>query len=174
MAGLGGGRRVRSDPDVEINMVPIMNMFLVLIPFLLMSSSFLHLKAIDTSVPVRAVPDSSQDETKKSDIVVTAVVKLTYQGMRISVTSDELTEAQLDALDQKIDWQADKDEEMMLQLAAILKNIKDQYPKSNTLILSPSEDVIYEDIVSVMDTARKSGDQTLFPIVVVSGEVSAS
>lgn len=173
MAGLGS-RRVRTDPDVEINMVPIMNMFLVLIPFLLMSSSFLHLKAIDTSVPVRAMPDSSQDDTKKSDIMVTAVVKLTYQGIRISVTSDELTETQLAALDQNIDWSEGEDEAMMTQLGAMLKGIKDQYPKSNTLILSPSEDVIYEDIVTVMDAARKIGNQALFPIVVVSGEVSAS
>jgi len=173
MAGLGN-RRTRTDPDVEINMVPIMNMFLVLIPFLLMSSSFLHLKAIDTSVPVRAVPDTAQqEEEKKSDIVVTAVVKLTYKGINISVTSDELSEAQLAALDNRIDWQED-DELMMTKLSAILKGIKAEYPKSNTLILSPAEDVIYEDIVSVMDAARRDGKDTLFPIVVVSGEVSAS
>lgn len=174
MAGLGS-RRKQSDPDVEINMVPIMNMFLVLIPFLLMSSSFLHLKAIDTSVPVRAQPDTSQiNDEKKSDIVVTAVVKLTYKGIRVSVTSDELTNAQLEALDRDIDWKKDRNEIMFLQLSGALKEIKDKYPKSTTLILSPDENVVYEDIVSAMDAARQSGKQSLFPVVVVSGEVSAS
>lgn len=174
MAGLGS-RRKHSDPDVEINMVPIMNMFLVLIPFLLMSSSFLHLKAIDTSVPVRAQPDTTQkNDEKKSDIVVTAVVKLTYKGMNVSVTSDELTNAQIEALDRSINWKKDRDKSMFLELSGALKEIKDQYPKSTTLILSPDDDVVYEDIVSAMDAARKLGKQSLFPVVVVSGEVSAS
>ena len=63
---------------------------------------------------------------------------------------------------------------MMAALVATLKGIKDKYPKSNTLILSPEDNVVYEDIVSVMDVARKTEDQPLFPIVVVSGEVSSS
>ena len=44
----------REMEDVEPNMVPIMNMFLVLIPFLLMSASFYHIKAVNTSIPVLA------------------------------------------------------------------------------------------------------------------------
>ncbi|WP_075188065.1 ExbD/TolR family protein [Teredinibacter haidensis] len=168
-----GSRRKRTDPDVEINMVPIMNMFLVLIPFLLMSSSFLNLKAIDASVPVRSESSVSQDKTKESDIVVTAVIKLNYKEIRISVTSDELTEIQLSELDKKIEWKKERDDKMVIRLSSALQNIKAKYPKSNTIILSPGDDVVYEDIVNVMDVARTLGDQSLFPIVVVSGEVSS-
>lgn len=172
MSGLGARRKI-SDPAVEINMVPIMNMFLVLIPFLLMSSSFLHLKAIDTSVPVRAVPDNSEEQEKKSEIIVTAVIKLNYSGIDLSITSDELSEAQLSALDMQLKWQGEGVEQNKQSIASALKQIKDQYPKSSTLILSPGDDVIYEDIVTVMDAARKLEGQPLFPIVVISGEVSA-
>ncbi|SMF63094.1 Biopolymer transport protein ExbD/TolR [Alteromonadaceae bacterium Bs31] len=173
MSGLGE-RRQFSDPEIEINMVPIMNMFLVLIPFLLMSSSFLHLKAIDTSVPVRAVPDASLEQEKKSDIVVTAVIKLNYTGVDLSITSAELSEAQLSALDMKIEWSKDASDKNKQKIAVALKQIKDQYPKSTTLILSPGDDVLYEDIVTVMDAARKIEEEVLFPVVVISGEVSAS
>jgi biopolymer transport protein ExbD len=38
--------------DGEPNLVPIMNMFLVIIPFLLMSASFYQIKAVNTSIPV--------------------------------------------------------------------------------------------------------------------------
>ena len=37
-------RKAKTEEEVEVNMVPIMNMFLVLIPFLLMSASFLAFK----------------------------------------------------------------------------------------------------------------------------------
>ena len=50
--------RNRMEDDNEVNMVPIMNMFLVLIPFLLMSASFLHLKAINTSIPILGNTDN--------------------------------------------------------------------------------------------------------------------
>ena len=173
MAALGT-RRKRPEPDVEINMVPIMNMFLVLIPFLLMSASFLHLKAIVTSVPVRAETSLSSEDSKKKEVVVTAVVKLTYTGVRLSVTSPALTEDQLKSLDTRIEWTKDKETEMLEELVSYLRGIKNKYPKSNTLILSPADDVIYKDIVTVMDVARNSGETTLFPIVVVSGEVSSS
>jgi len=173
MAALGS-RRKRPEPDVEINMVPIMNMFLVLIPFLLMSASFLHLKAIDTSVPVRAETATSKDDSKESEIAVTAVVKLTYTAVRLSVTSNELSEEQLNALDRKIEWTKDSENKMLAEISEFLNDIKNEYPKSNTLILSPADNVVYEDIVNVMDIARKRGETTLFPIVVVSGEVSSS
>jgi uncharacterized membrane protein len=48
----------KSDDDTELNMILIMNIFLAIIPFLLASISFLHIKAISTSVPVLA--DRSQ------------------------------------------------------------------------------------------------------------------
>ncbi|TVZ41966.1 biopolymer transport protein ExbD [Alteromonadaceae bacterium 2753L.S.0a.02] len=168
-----GARRKRTDPDIEINMVPIMNMFLVLIPFLLMSSSFLHLRAIDTSVPVRAVPQSDTEETPKSDIIVTAVIQLSNNDYRVSITSGELSETQLQRYDSQITRNAKQPQGDLLQLAGALKTIKDNYPKSNTLILTPSDDVLYEDIVEVMDAARKTGDIPLFPVVVLSGEVAA-
>jgi biopolymer transport protein ExbD len=44
----------QAEEEPELNMIPIMNMFMVLIPFLLMSASFFHIKAINTSIPIHA------------------------------------------------------------------------------------------------------------------------
>jgi biopolymer transport protein ExbD len=52
-----------------------------------------------------------------------------------------------------------------------LKDIKAKYPKSETLILIPDESIDYETIIRAMDTARKAGEVTLFPNVVLSGSV---
>ena len=59
------GRR-NSDDDTELNMIPIMNIFLVIIPFLLTSVSFFHIKVISTSVPVMA--DSMHESVKPEKI----------------------------------------------------------------------------------------------------------
>ena len=65
MAWLGRRRRAQEeDPDIDI--LPVMNMFMVLIPFLLMSASFFHIQAINTSVPVHADTPAKVQAQKKS------------------------------------------------------------------------------------------------------------
>ena len=171
MTGLGQRGRKGGDLDVEIDMVPIMNMFLVLIPFLLASSSFLNLKAINTSVPVMAETSSSpaQDD-KKSDIKITATVKLEVNAIRLEATSSELPEAKLKALDATVKKDK-KGEYRFSELAAALAKIKQGYPKSDTLILVPSDVILYDSIVKTMDVARTLNGEKLFPNVVISGQV---
>ena len=63
-------RKPRVEADVDVDMVPIMNMFLVLVPFLLMSASFLHIKAINTSVPVLGVASNENPVDPKIEAIV--------------------------------------------------------------------------------------------------------
>ncbi len=171
MAGLGQRRRTGGDLDCEIDMVPIMNMFLVLIPFLLASSSFLNLKAINTSVPVMAetsVP--AEQDKKKPEIKITATVKLEMNRISLEATSSELTEAKLKVMDAVVKKNS-KGEYAYDQLATALLKIKELYPKSDTLILVPSDAILYDAIIKTMDVARSFEGQKLFPHVVISGQV---
>jgi len=71
-----GRCRSRSEEEPDINMIPIMNMFMVLIPFLLMSASFFHIKAINTSVPVHAdTPSKASDPESTQKITVVLEIK---------------------------------------------------------------------------------------------------
>lgn len=170
MAGLGRRKRTGGDLDCEIDMVPIMNMFLVLIPFLLASSSFLNLKAINTSVPVMAETSASAAEENKSDIKITATLKLEVNNIRLEATSSELSEAKLKSMDAVINKDT-KGEYKYAELSAALAKIKRTYPKSDMLILVPSDDVLYDAIVKTMDVSRTLDGEKLFPNVVVSGQV---
>lgn len=171
----GRARRTQGDLDVEIDMVPVMNMFLVLIPFLLMSSNFLHLKAINTSVPVKS-ETSMRSESKVSEIEVTAIVEIQSGEIKLTASSDELNEDQLKKLDMtfaKADTRDnDNGDYRLADLALALQEIKAKYPKSNTVILIPGEDVLYDTIVQTMDAARQMDETILFPNVVLSGAVS--
>lgn len=160
--------RRNQEMDDEINMVPIMNMFMVLIPFLLMSASFFHIKAINTSVPVLA--DGSNETAAEKQIVVTVVAKLKVDGLTISALSKDLSEGDLAALDGEFLFSGDN-EQAYAAFSEHLKKIKDLYPKSDTLILIPEDDILYDTIIQTMDVARKTDADALFPNVVLSASL---
>ncbi|GAB6096966.1 hypothetical protein JCM14469_32200 [Desulfatiferula olefinivorans] len=167
-----GRRRRMDDEEIELDMVPIMNMFLVLIPFLLLSASFFHIKAINTSVPVLSSSEASQSEPSdpKAQIKVTVIVEIKDAVIALSAMSDELEYDDLVKLEADIPVKEGAAYPMD-QLAAHLKYIKDSYPKSDTLILVPASSVVYGTIIETMDMARSSENIEMFPNVVLSGKV---
>jgi biopolymer transport protein ExbD len=161
------GRR-NSDDDTELNMIPIMNIFLVIIPFLLTSVSFFHIKVISTSVPVMA--DSTHESLKPEKIKLTVIVEMRQADMRLSTTAENLDPQELEQFEQLIKLQAAGMYPLM-ELNEYLQSIKSTYPESDTLILIPDETVIYESIIQAMDAARNFNDSPLFPNVVLSGSL---
>jgi biopolymer transport protein ExbD len=168
MAGLRRiRRRRRQEEDPEPNLVPIMNMFLVLIPFLLLSASFFHIKAVNTSIPVQA--EGGNDSTaKKNEIKLTLFLKLKPEAIEITATADTLTQPELDQLGTELPKE-EYHEYPMAALAEYLKQIKTAYPASDTLILMPDESIIYDTIIKTMDVARNTKEDPYFPNVVLSG-----
>lgn len=160
-------RREMAD-DAEPNMVPIMNMFMVLIPFLLMSASFYQIKAVNTSIPVLA--ESVDKAPEDSSISLTVIVELKEDALKVSAMSDRLTGEQL-AKFKNVYSLSGEHLYPMEKFSAHLQMIKSQYPKSDTLILIPNNSTDYETIIRAMDTARKAGEIALFPNVVLSGSV---
>ena len=134
MSRLTSRRRSKDEQDTDLDMVPIMNMFLVLIPFLLMSASFLHLKAINTTVPVQAERGAdAPDESPK--VEVTLVVEIRNGGFHISALSDSLGAATLGKLRAEIPIV-----DGGYSFAAMtdhLAEVKEQYPASNTMLVIP-------------------------------------
>jgi len=164
-------RRREQVGDDELELVPVMNMFLVLIPFLLLSASFYHIKAINTSVPVLASTSAHSSKTPaKSDAKVTVIVELKDKSVVLTATCDELSYNDLVKLETEIAVK-NPDAYPMEDLAQHLLFIKDRYPKSDTLILVPTQQVVYGTIIQTMDTARSKNNAELFPNVVLSGKV---
>lgn len=167
MTIISKGRR-KSDDDTELNMIPIMNIFLVIIPFLLTSVSFFHIKAISSSVPVMA--DSTHLSVKPEKIKLTVIVEMRQADMRLSATAEDFNPQELEKFEQLIKLQS-AGMYPLLELNEYLQSIKSTYPASDTLILIPDETVIYEFIIQAMDAARNFNDRPLFPNVVLSGSL---
>ena len=160
--------RRRSDDDTELNMIPIMNIFLVIIPFLLTSVSFFHIKAINTSVPVMA--DSENSPLKSENIKLTVIVEMQPAELRLSVTSDELEYEELERFKHRIQLET-AGMYPLAQFNEFLQSLKNNYPASDNLILITDDTVIYESIIQAMDAARNFNDNPLFPNVVLSGSL---
>jgi len=167
MSILKKGRR-NSDEDTELNMIPIMNIFLVIIPFLLTSVSFFHIKAISTSVPVMA--NSTDVSGKAEKIKLMVIVEMLQGEMRLSATAEELELQELAQFEQLIKLQT-AGIYPLIKLNEYLQSVKRTYPASDTLILIPDETVIYESIIQAMDAARNFNERPLFPNVVLSGSL---
>lgn len=162
-------RRAREEEDTELNMVPIMNMFMVLIPFLLMSASFYHIKAVNTSIPIHGNAPAEESAAKEEKIKITVVLELKEDQIAISAMSDKLDGDALAALEKNIPRPVG--DISVAQVADFLKSIKKRYPASDTLLLIPDGNVSYDEIIQAMDCARSYESDALFPNVVLSGSL---
>lgn len=168
---LGRKRRIATEEDTEIEMVPIMNMFLVLIPFLLLSASFFHIKAINTSVPVLSTGTAEDSkDASKPEIKITVILELRKNRMILTAMSDEIGYYDLVKLGTTIKATSDYVYPMD-QMTSHLRAVKDKYPKSDTMILVPRGETDYGTIIQAMDAARAFNSNELFPNVVLSGKV---
>ena len=168
MARFGSLRRPQEE-EPDINMIPIMNMFMVLIPFLLLSASFFHIKTINTSVPVHANKPAKTEEQKEVK-KITVVLEIKANELRISALTDTPNDLSLSDM-QSVIPRAPGSEISVAVLADHLEKLKARYPQSDTMILIPDDAVTYREIIRAMDCARAHESQSLFPNVVLSGSL---
>ncbi len=161
--------------EVGVNLIPVMNLFVTLIPFLLLAAAFYHVGVIPTSLP------SQTDET--SDIAadpksVTINLLIEPELIQISASSAVLGEEALAALSaelKKTPQGFDLD-----MLAKALYEIKRRFDKSDTVIVLPTDRVPYQDVIQILDRTREytlnpdtpqEKKVPLFPVVVLSRKV---
>lgn len=162
-------RRKDTGP-VELNMVPIMNLFLAMIPFLLSCAAFFQTAVINASVPALGggSEDQSQEPKKELD-KITLKLQITKEGFSYAADGDQ-PEAELKRISGKIRKKGNEFDYDALRDRC--EQLKKNYPKSETVIIIPEKDILYDIIVQTMDATRErtDGDQQdiFFPSAVVS------
>lgn len=142
----------------DIDVTPLMNMMVILIPFLISMAVFTQIASINFSLPPamaegEAPPgEAPKEETGKIDISVA----ITDKGFTITGTGQVLP---------IIPKQGDKYD--LEALNRMMRAIKMQYPNQEDVVLIIEEQVFYEDIVNVMDICRDAQ----FPNIGLSGGI---
>lgn len=165
--------RKARDEQVDLNLTPIMNLFVAMIPFLLMCASFYTVSVVNASQPV-ASPEGDSDLAKGEDKVTLAIEVRRGTGYKLTAQSDTIPEAVLDQMTVELPKEGVHYD--TAALAELAQDIKGKYPKSDTAMILCDTDVFYEDLIVTMDAVRerieRNGSEevhhVLFPVVVVS------
>jgi biopolymer transport protein ExbD len=180
MAGGGGGEveeegggnvfGEESSAPVELNLTALMDILSNLLFFLLAAFGATIVMGINATVPVQSSSSSLADTSQ----TVTAAVSVGTNGFDVSVMGSAQTPEALDKWRKRIplregipDYEA---------LTTHLLAIKQEYPKSDTMILTPETGIDYGAMIRTMDAARETQVKVagathvipVFPTVVVS------
>lgn len=168
----------------ELNLIPIMNLVSILIPFLLMAAEFVHLAVIDSTLPAISNSTEPPPETDEKPLNLTLII--TDEGVTVggadAILHPEGPPPEVDGkrpptLPCKGGTCNSVDAYDWAELTRLLGLIKDQYPNDQNVILVPDSRVRYEVIVKAMDSSREDPNtrdadgklRELFPFVVLAG-----
>ncbi len=167
-------KRSVNEAAPDLNVIPVMNLFMVLIPFLLLGATFFQIGVIPTSLPTHNPTESDVPKTPKT-VLVNLVVE--EDEMRLTCDSVSLTPEELDDLAQTFPNSGGTHDIGALQ--AKLESLKTTYPESNTLTVIPHGDLQYQELVRVLDATREKDTgrvgpkgepifRELFPVTIFS------
>ena len=138
--------------DADVNITAVMNIFLILIPFLLLTAVFVRIAVLELSLPSLSKKGQVSQPKKESVIINWLFVKET--GFELK--SPDLTFNPINLKDSEYNWEL---------LKSQLGRIKAKYPESEEIIISPENTIKYDIIIKVMDRCRESG----LPNISISG-----
>lgn len=164
----------------ELNLIPVMNLFVVLIPFLLAGAAFFRVGVIPTSLPAH---DPTQSDVPKTPTTVACNLLLSRERVVLTISSTSFSEEELQAMGRE--WTVAADEPYPAdKVQAYLVELKTKYPKSSTITIQPDGDIPYQRLVGILDKTREKqtdkvneqGEevyQELFPVTIFSRLIKA-
>lgn len=142
-------KRARAnDATFDLNLAPILDIIVSIVPLLLLSIAFVQVKMIDTSIP-QVVAEAMQRANDKTPTKVSLKVSKS-KGFTFEVNKNGKT-TPVSVGNKGKDWDLD-----MLTAAAF--TIKQQNPEVFRIDMSPESDVNLDELVKVMDKLRRTPD----------------
>lgn len=136
------------DSTFDLNLAPILDIIVSIVPLLLLSVAFVQVKMIDTSVP-QVVAEAAQRANEKTETSVALKVSKN-KGFTLEVTKNGKT-VPTEIPNRNNQWDLEA-----LQAAAFAA--KSSSPEVFRLDLNPEADVNLSDLVVVMDKLRRNPD----------------
>jgi len=161
----------------DVDLTPIMCLFIILVPLLLLTAVFERLAALKVSLPAASTLEAREKAPEPSGVVELQVL-LQKTGLAVEGTLSHDPSGKERDLYETFRYEIPlRDGSYDLpRLQTILKDLKQQYPRHEEVVLLVDDEVAYDTIVQTMDTCREEyrleeGEKTavpLFPAVVLS------
>jgi len=139
-------------PVVSLNLTALMDILSNLLFFLLAAFGATIVMSINATVPVQSADKSDMAATRQT---VTANLVLGASTFDVTILGTAQTPEELDKWRKRIAPRADGDPDYEA-LTTHLLAIKQQYPRSDTVILNAQPDVKYDAMIRTMDAARET------------------
>ncbi len=144
--------RDRQYEEEGINITPVMNIFLILIPFLLLTAVFVRIAVLEFSLPsANGAAEQTKAEPKQAVVTIVAITEkgfdLKTQGLKLAFISKKEDDFDFEALVKQ------------------LRKVKQMHEETEDIIIAPQASIKYDTIIKVMDRCRENG----FPNISISG-----
>lgn len=132
--------------NVDLNLVPFIDLMSVLITFLLISAVWTQVSMIQLGASFLSPIDTEQNDYKPpphEDLILKLDVLASGYVLKIGTETKPIPKKN-NAYD-------------LITLATELTKVKKMYPAKGGIKISIADDIIYEFVIAVMDTGLKSG-----------------
>jgi biopolymer transport protein ExbD len=139
------GDRDKGSTGADLDMVPMMNLFTVLVPVLLLAAVFARVSVLELSIPPKGSGEEGMESyEEKSPLNLLVVVS--EEGITVGGTGGFLpTLMESDGADRPG------------RLASLLQVVRDKYPDETKVTVASESNIPYEEILEVMDICRDGG-----------------
>jgi biopolymer transport protein ExbD len=158
--------------EVKIDAIPVMSLFAIIVPIMLLTSTLSHFGTIPTYLPWT---NSAHKQKLLEPRTVNVILHVSPQSIRLATTNPDPDGKDTQQVSLTIARTKKGYDLETLQKA--LYQIKLLYDNSDTIAVLPSDTVQYEQLVEILDAAREvtfhPGTEQevtipLFPVVVLS------
>jgi biopolymer transport protein ExbD len=129
---------------LDLDVTPVMNMFVILIPFLVSMAVFTHYSVLEFGLPPNAGVGSGGP--KKSDLKLTVVMH--RAGFDLTVGDSLMHSVPLNM-----------DEEGFSSLEQSLAEVRNRLNRRDEVVVAVNDGILFDKVVQVMDVCRKTGFQ---------------
>jgi biopolymer transport protein ExbD len=142
-------QRRTKESTFDLNLAPILDIIISVVPLLLLSMAFIQVKMIDVPVP-QVVAEAMARADKKSETTVT---------LKVSHNHDFAFEVTKDGSTKKFNIPPKSGTFDFDGLQAKAYEVKQNFPQVFNLDIAPDEQVALNDLVKAMDSVRKDNMQ---------------
>ncbi|MFW5774982.1 MAG: ExbD/TolR family protein [Chitinivibrionales bacterium] len=131
-----------AEDTIDIDVTPVMNMFIILIPFLVSVAVFTHMSILDFSLP-QNVNSSMAKSDNKPELKLTVLVDTSYVALTLG--------------DRMLDSLSSADNLLYEKLDRQLKERRSLADQNNRVVVASRDAVRFQNVVRIMDACRAAG-----------------
>lgn len=151
----GGRSSGKKSLNVELNLVPFIDLLTCLICFLLMAAVWIQIGKISVSQSGQGAPTEQTPEERER---LNLVVAVTPQGFLITGNGQTLEGGDILKKDNQYDFE---------RLGTKLKEIHGLFPDKSDIVVMSEDSINYQDLINTMDVCLANE----FPNISVSGTI---